>query len=103
MKAKEAEVQAQKAARARVPPQDMFKNRKNPDGEPMYKDFDIDGIPTSNSSGEPVSVVRVRVVVQLLFYADCELLTNYFPIFLSFELRTSEALQKCTEKPTERI
>ncbi len=59
-KAEAAEAQAQKAARARVPPQDMFKDRKEHDGEPMYQNFDADGIPTSNSSGEPVSIVNAR-------------------------------------------
>ncbi len=57
-KAEAAEAQARKAARARVPPQDMFKDEKYPDGEPMYQTFDADGIPMSNSSGEPVSSVN---------------------------------------------
>ncbi len=56
-KAEAEEAKAQKTARARVRPQDMFKDKRNPDGEPMYRDFDEDGVPTSNSSGEPVSVV----------------------------------------------
>ncbi len=55
-KAEAAEAKVQKTARARVRPQDMFKDKRNPDGEPMYQDFDEDGIPTSYSSGEPVSV-----------------------------------------------
>ncbi len=100
-KAEAAEAQAQKAARARIPPQDIFKDKKNLDGMPMYRDFDADGIPTSNSSGEPVSIINACCSQSIIVL--CGLWAAHAFFLLSFKpLKLSKNALKSLRKEYER-
>lgn len=51
-KAKQAADEARKKAMKSVPPQEMF---KTPEESPKFSQWDADGIPTHDSSGEELS------------------------------------------------
>eukprot|EP00043_Microstomoeca_roanoka_P003848 m.46094 g.46094 ORF g.46094 m.46094 type:complete len:169 (-) comp12224_c0_seq1:92-598(-) len=70
--AKRAQEEAEKMEKAKLAPEDMFKN------DPAYSQFDERGLPTHSADGEPLPKAAVKKL-EKLWKVQEKLHTKYFP------------------------
>eukprot|EP00415_Alexandrium_ostenfeldii_P001451 UN1451 len=63
-KDEQAKQAAEKEARKKIDPRQMFRTQTDEQGKPLYSKFDDDGVPTHDQSGEPLNKTRFKKLKQ---------------------------------------
>jgi len=63
-KEEQAKQAAEKEAKKKIDPRQMFREQKDEQGKPLYTKFDDDGVPTHDQNGEPLNKTRFKKLKQ---------------------------------------